>query len=184
MSWKIFFTWGQAAGDPPGRAPKLRATPLATEPSWQVGYGQALEKALELVRGGDLRKLVLAARLQLRLESAPDPLTLLAELRHSQSGSCRFLWQRGPNEALLGASPERLLTVRQGQLRSDGLAGTAPRGEDASALLRSIKDRHEHELVVDTITEVLQAAGLNPRRSRHPRLPGRCHRRPQLAQVP
>jgi len=131
---------------------------------------RGLAEELWEVRGGDLRKLVLAARQQLRLESAPDPLTLLAELRHSQSGSCRFLWQRRPGEALLGASPERLLTVRQGQLCSDGLAGTAPQGEAAPDLLRSVKDRHEHELVVDTITEVLQAAGLNPRRSRHPRL--------------
>ena len=159
-----------AQGFPPCRTPRLRAAPLAIEPSWQVGYRQTLEQALELVRGGDLRKLVLAARQQLRLESAPDPLTLLAQLRQSQSGSCRFLWQRGPSEALLGASPERLLTVRQGQLRSDGLAGTAPQGAGAPALLRSVKDRHEHELVVETITEVLQAAGLNPRRSRHPRL--------------
>ena len=156
--------------DSAARAPRLRAAPLALEPSWQVGYHQALDRALELVRGGDLRKLVLAARQQLRLESSPDPLSLLAQLRHSQSGSCRFLWQRGPDEALLGASPERLLTVRQGQLRSDGLAGTAPHGESAAALLHSVKDRHEHELVVDTITEVLQAAGLSPRRPRHPRL--------------
>jgi menaquinone-specific isochorismate synthase len=94
---------------------------------------------------------------------------LLRHLRRSQPGSCRFLWQRSPQHALLGASPERLLTLRQGQLRSDALAGTAPLAA-ADTLLGSTKDRHEHELVVETITAVLQRAGLRPRRPRHPRL--------------
>jgi menaquinone-specific isochorismate synthase len=83
---------------------------------------------------------------------------------------CRFLWQQGDGPALLGASPERLLTVRQGQLRSDALAGTAPIGPAAEQLTRSEKDRREHELVVDAISEVLAGAGLTARRPRHPRL--------------
>jgi menaquinone-specific isochorismate synthase len=122
------------------------------------------------VNSGELRKLVLAVRQQLLLDRPLDPLTLLRHLRRSQSGSCRFLWQQSGAEALLGASPERLLTVRQGQLRSDALAGTAPLGAAAAELLHSVKDRHEHELVVDTITAVLQRLGLEPRRPRHPRL--------------
>ncbi len=62
------------------------------------------------------------------------------------------------------------MTLRQGQLRSDALAGTVPWGVGADALLLSGKDRHEHELVVETITDVLRRAGLEPRRPRHPRL--------------
>ena len=115
-----------------------------------------VERGLELVESGSLRKLVLAVRQQLLLDRPLDPLQLLAQLRQRQPGSCRFLWQQGDGPALLGASPERLLTVRQGQLRSDALAGTAPLGDTASELLRSSKDRHEHELVVETITAVLQ----------------------------
>jgi menaquinone-specific isochorismate synthase len=137
--------------------------------AWQEGYRAALGRALELVEGGELRKLVLAVRQELRLDGRLDPLGLLRHLRRSQPGSCRFLWQQSSREALLGASPERLLTVRQGQLRSDALAGTAPLN-GAEALLRSSKDRHEHELVVDAITAVLQQMGLRPRRPRHPRL--------------
>ncbi|MEB3271024.1 MAG: isochorismate synthase [Synechococcus sp.] len=137
--------------------------------AWQPGYRAALERAIDLVERGELRKLVLAVRQELRLEGPLEPLALLRHLRRSQPGSCRFLWQRSPQHALLGASPERLLTVRQGQLRSDALAGTAPLAA-AAALLQSVKDRHEHELVVETITAVLQRAGLQPRRPRHPRL--------------
>ena len=137
---------------------------------WEQGYRSAVEQAMNLVNQGDLQKLVLAVRQDLSLDRAIDPLDLLAPLRKHQSGSCRFLWQRAAGSALIGASPERLLTVRQNQLRSDALAGTTPWGAGASELLQSVKDRHEHDLVVDTITAVLRRAGLNPRRPRHPRL--------------
>ena len=158
-----------AANDDPRPGPEGGAR-IAQSSNWQHGYRAALEKALELVDSGELSKLVLAVRQQLLLDRPLDPLSLLRHLRRSQSGSCRFLWQQSAAEALLGASPERLLTVRQGQLRSDALAGTAPLGAAAAELLHSEKDRHEHELVVDTITAVLQRLGLEPRRPRHPRL--------------
>ena len=150
-------------GDAPGPA-------ILEGSSWQDGYRSVVERGLELVEGGELRKLVLAVRQQLVLAHPLDPLQLLAQLRQRQPGSCRFLWQRAEGPALLGASPERLLTVRQGQLRSDALAGTTPCGPGASELLHSGKDLHEHALVVDTITAGLAQAGLNPRRPRHPRL--------------
>ena len=150
-------------GDAPGPA-------ILEGSSWQEGYRSVVERGLELVEGGELRKLVLAVRQQLLLAHPLDPLQLLAQLRQRQPGSCRFLWQRDEGPALLGASPERLLTVRQGQLRSDALAGTAPVGAQAPPLLQSDKDRREHELVVEAITAVLQQCGLSPRRPRHPRL--------------
>lgn len=150
-------------GDAPGPA-------ILEGSSWQQGYRSVVERGLELVEAGDLRKLVLAVRQQLLLAHPLDPLQLLAQLRQRQPGSCRFLWQRAEGPALLGASPERLLTVRQGQLRSDALAGTAPVGPNAPQLMQSDKDRREHELVVEAITAVLQQSGLNPRRPRHPRL--------------
>jgi menaquinone-specific isochorismate synthase len=143
---------------------------LVRSSPWEERYRSAVEQALDRVEQGELEKVVLAVRQELQLDAAPNPLALLAPLRLHQSGSCRFLWQQARGAALIGASPERLLTVRQGQLRSDALAGTAPAGEQAAALLHSRKDRHEHELVVDTITAVLAQAGLRPRRPRHPRL--------------
>ncbi|MFY8148693.1 MAG: isochorismate synthase [Prochlorococcaceae cyanobacterium] len=155
--------------EPESRPADLGVRILRSSP-WQEGYREAVVRGLELVTSGHLRKLVLAVRQRLELDRPLDPLQLLAELRRRQPGSCRFLWQHGPERVLLGASPERLLTVRQGQLRSDALAGTAPIGPSAERLTSSVKDRHEHELVVETITEVLREAGLDPRRPRRPRL--------------
>ncbi|MEB3256830.1 MAG: isochorismate synthase [Cyanobacteriota bacterium] len=137
---------------------------------WQDSYRRGLERGLALVEGGELRKLVLATRQRVELAQPLDARTLLAHLRRSQRGSCRFLWQPTADGALLGASPERLLTVRQGLLRSDALAGTRPSGPEAADLLRSEKDRREHELVVNTISQGLRQVGLAPHRPRHPRL--------------
>ncbi|MEY4352355.1 MAG: hypothetical protein RLZZ609_596 [Cyanobacteriota bacterium] len=138
--------------------------------NWREAYRAALQRGLDLVEDGELHKLVLAARQRVELKGSLDPRLLLAHLRRSQPGSCRFLWQPAAEEALLGASPERLLAVRQGLLRSDALAGTRPSGGEAAELLRSEKDRREHDLVVETIRRVLRQAGLAPHRPRHPRL--------------
>jgi menaquinone-specific isochorismate synthase len=156
--------------DPDASAGESGGPSICHRSSWQHGYRSVVERGLELVESGQLRKLVLAVRQQLLLDRPLDPLRLLAQLRQRQPGSCRFLWQQTDGPAVLGASPERLLTVRQGQLRSDALAGTAPVGAMAERLLGSEKDRREHELVVDAISDVLQSAGLLARRPRHPRL--------------
>jgi menaquinone-specific isochorismate synthase len=163
-------------------ARQLERLPLNQEPTtsaamgirerslWQGGYRAALEQALALIEDNRLQKLVLAVRQTLLLDGPLDPLLLLAHLRRSQPGSCRFLWQQSGRESLLGASPERLLTVRQGQLRSDALAGTAPLRDSCADLLLSEKDRYEHALVVETIQAVLRRSGLQPRHPRMPRL--------------
>ena len=151
---------------PPAPVPVVASR---AEAEWPELYRAAAVQGLDLVNSGTLHKLVLAVRQELVMERAADPLGLLAPLRRHQSGSCRFLWQRDHQATLLGASPERLLTVRSGQLRSDALAGTAA-WDAGSTLLRSDKDRREHELVVEAITAGLQQAGLQPRRPRHPRL--------------
>ena len=54
--------------------------------------------------------------------------------------------------------------------RCDALAGTASQHQPPEQLLQSSKDRHEHELVVEAITQVLQHQGLSPQQPRHPRL--------------
>ncbi len=154
---------------PPEAAATLPPT-VALCSSWRDPYRAALQRGLALVEEGALRKLVLAARQRVDLKRPLDPRLLLGHLRRSQPGSCRFLWQPSADEALLGASPERLLSVRQGLLRSDALAGTRACGAEATELLRSDKDRREHELVVETISHGLRQAGLAPRCPRHPRL--------------
>jgi menaquinone-specific isochorismate synthase len=143
---------------------------VLTRSLWQKAYRGAMEQALDLVERGELRKLVLAVRQHLQLDGLLQPQLLIAGLRKHQAGSCRFLWGGADGSDLVGASPERLLAIRKGELRCDALAGTAGLGEPAGALLHSNKDRHEHELVVEAIRTVLQQQGLNPVSSPIPRL--------------
>ena len=142
---------------------------------WKERYQPALEQGLKLVNDGALHKLVLAVRQSIELTTPLSPLPLLRRLRHQQTGSCRFLWQRGSNDAFFGASPERLLNLRNGRLRSDALAGTAGRGEGGDTLMQSTKDRHEHELVVKAISDSLGEKGLTPQRPRRPQLARHGH---------
>ena len=150
--------------------PKL----VARSDSWQQPFQSSVKQALDLIDNGALCKLVLAAQQELLLSTHLNPVELLRSLRRHQRGSCRFLWQplnsRG-NNAVVGASPERLLELRSGRLRCDGLAGTAGvDGDGAEQLLRSNKNRHEHELVVSAIVRSLQSQGLAPRHRPYPRL--------------
>jgi menaquinone-specific isochorismate synthase len=178
--WEQAQALEQQAGSPaaaaaPGPGERCELPRVLHSSNWQGAYSHAAERALELIHSGELQKLVLAVRQELLLDRPLDPLQLLGSLRQRQSGSCRLLWQRQSDQYLVGASPERLLTVRQGQLRSDALAGTAGSDDNGSTLLASSKDRHEHELVIDTISTVLSQLGLEPRRPRRPRVARHGH---------
>lgn len=88
-----------------------------------------------------------------------------------------FSMGNGRGQNFLGASPERLISIRQQRLKTDALAGSAPRGatpqEDlrlAQELRQSVKERHEHQLVLDFILQQLLALGLVPQRSPLPRI--------------
>jgi salicylate biosynthesis isochorismate synthase len=94
------------------------------------------------------------------------PLTIPVEdvlFNLSQTHPDAYLFAFARSDAcFLGASPERLIEFRDGYLSTWALAGSAPRSavaaEDArfgSGLLRSVKDRHEHALVVNELRSVL-----------------------------
>ena len=119
---------------------------------------QALAKA---VGGDDLRKVVLARRLDLTFEGAPDPFSLMKHFRAMKSPAYFFCWEPTPGCAFLGSSPEQLVTREENRVSSEALAGTRRRGtsprEDAAlgaALLHDAKDRHEHALVHEHVLSV------------------------------
>ncbi len=148
---------------------------LSADQKWQDCYKPGLSRGIDLVNSGILDKLVLAVRQSILLEDALDPLAMLLRLRKQQAGSCRFLWQRQQDDSFFGASPERLISLRSGFLRSDALAGTTCLNQDYDSLLRSEKDLREHELVVGSITNQLLGQGLLPRRPRKPQLARHGH---------
>ncbi len=137
---------------------------------WKGSYKRSLMKGIDLVESSELEKLVLAVKQMVELKEPLDTISLLSSLRQNQKGSCRFLWQRSKQDAFFGASPERLLSLKKGEFQIDALAGTARKGDDGLALMKSAKNLREHELVVSSINNQLIEKGLHPSRLRSPRL--------------
>ncbi len=114
---------------------------------------------------GDYKKVVLARAVRItRTEGAFDVNAALQRLRESYPAAHIFALQSG-ERVFVGATPEPLVHVRDGQLLTTALAGTAPRGETdeddtrlGQELLNSAKNREEHAIVVETIRDAL--AGL------------------------
>jgi isochorismate synthase len=95
-------------------------------------------------------------------ERAVDPRLLAHRLRAVDPDAYTFA---APTErgVVVGASPELLVSRNGGEVRSNPLAGSAPRSGDAEedranaeALVASAKDRQEHAIVVDAVAETLR----------------------------
>jgi salicylate biosynthesis isochorismate synthase/menaquinone-specific isochorismate synthase len=126
-------------------------------------FEEAVARATERIRAGELEKVVLAREVDVHAPRAHDPAAVFGLLREAFDTS--FVYAVGRGEAtFIGATPE-LLIRRQGQRASTvALAGSTRRSADPAVddhlgeqLLRSDKDRHENAIVARRI-----ARGLRP----------------------
>ncbi len=142
-------------GDPPGVVGRERCPSPA-------GWRAQVAAALERVADGSLEKVVLAQSLTVELGgdlSVPD---VLARVGETYPDCYRFALQPPGGGTFLGATPERLVSVRGRTVRTEALAGSTGRGDTpaedewlADELLDSEKDRHEQRLVADAIRDQL-----------------------------
>lgn len=116
-------------------------------------FAQAVEQAVQRIRGGELVKVVLARRAAVAFDTPPEPAALLSRLGQRHPDCVRYAWRRG-GKVWLGATPETLVQVQGRTLRTHALAGTRS-AERAGELLASAKDRHEHAIVVDAIRQAI-----------------------------
>jgi salicylate biosynthesis isochorismate synthase len=125
-------------------------------------YEEAVARAVERIRAGELEKIVLAREVQVHAPAAHDPAALLGLLRAEFPSCYVFAVGRG-DSTFMAASPE-LLIRREGQRASTvALAGSTRRSADPSVdthlgeqLLRSDKDREENAIVARRIAEALR----------------------------
>ncbi|HEV7886818.1 MAG TPA: isochorismate synthase [Acidimicrobiales bacterium] len=113
--------------------------------------------AVEVIRRGELEKVVLAREVHVHANRPIVRSAVLARLR-ALYPSCMVFNMGG----FLGASPELLVSRIGRAVRSHPLAGTIPHSGDpevdarmARALLSSAKERHEHRVVIDAVAEAL-----------------------------
>jgi isochorismate synthase len=107
-------------------------------------------------------KVVLARSLRVALDRPAEPFDLVALLRERYPSCYLYGWQMGP-AALVGASPELLVSREGARFQCRPLAGSAPRGQDPEAdrrlgraLLRSTKEAAEHALVAEAVAAALR----------------------------
>jgi anthranilate synthase component 1 len=121
-------------------------------------YRQAVETAKEHIRAGDAFQIVVSQRFD--VETGTDPLRIYRVLRATNPSPYMYLLRLpapdGVPIAIVGSSPEALVTVREGTVTMHPIAGTRPRGVDeeddtllAKDLLADAKERSEHVMLVD-----------------------------------
>ncbi len=145
--------------DPAARPKVAGAAPAAH-------YEEAVQRAVERIRAGDLDKVVLAREVRVHAPGPIDPAPILDALRDAFPG-CYCYCVGTPELALVGASPE-LLVRRDGErAQTVALAGTTRRSADPAVddhlgeqLLRSDKDRGEQRIVTERIERALDPVSL------------------------
>jgi isochorismate synthase len=142
--------------------PALTDVPLrAAEEPTRSGWTQAVLGAREAIRKEACEKVVLARHVTLKLEQPGDIAGALQRLRTDYPGCFVYAVARG-DSVFLGATPERLVRLREGVVTTMCLAGSTRRGIDDAedralglALLHNPKERAEHEFVVRGLREAL-----------------------------
>jgi isochorismate synthase len=157
-----------------GRLSELRTAPLpmldpapageykVLSPMPPSHYEEAVARAVQRIRAGELEKIVLAREVEVHAPLDHDLGAVLGLLREAFPSCYVFAVGRGDG-AFIAASPE-LLVRRDGQRASTvALAGSSRRSADPAVdehlgeqLLRSDKDREENAIVMRRIARALR----------------------------
>jgi anthranilate synthase component I len=110
-------------------------------------------QAKEHIFAGDIFQAVLSRKCDFSLEQSPFELYM--QLRAINPSPYMYIFEFG-DLAIVGASPETLLTVHKRTVITNPIAGTCPRGKSeaedealASHMLNDKKERAEHVMLVD-----------------------------------
>jgi isochorismate synthase len=152
----------------------LRAAPPAIAPSHLLtrppsnadkqAWRTRVHAALSEIAHGHLDKLVLSRH---RRATAVHPFSEHQILRHllaHQPEALTYAWSNG-RQTFLGATPERLVSLRQGQVSADALAGTAWLD---SRPLNDVKNQREQSFVTQAVVEALRPHSISPPRVQAP----------------
>ena len=132
-------------------------------------FQRQVQETLQAIQSQQLQKQVVAQAFDVIRAQPFRREIALPRLRSRYPDCYIFSFSGEADSHFIGASPERLLSIRQGRLVTDALAGSAPRGGTPEAdraigqrLLTNPKEQREHQLVLDFIVKRLEAEGLNP----------------------
>lgn len=125
----------------PGPAPEIRIVDDGVA-GWRKGF----RMAMEAIQNDQLAKVVLARQVVVELPGAFDSGLIVRRLVASNRDCYLF-----SVDGLIGASPELLVSLKSGRVRTLALAGTATDPEE----LETVKISEEHRHVAHSVTSVL-----------------------------
>ncbi len=128
----------------------LKRTDIPKSKEWEGNVAQVLKQ----IKNGTCQKIVLARKTDLTFKEEINPWSVLKTLRKVTPNSYHFAFQFS-RHVFLGASPERLYKREGRNIFTQALAGTKPDTSSADDLLGSLKNLHEHSLVVHSIYKEL-----------------------------
>lgn len=133
---------------------------VATTERGKEQYMSAVENATDLIRKGRADKVVIARALELEFEQDVNSVNVLHAITNEQQESYHFGLQKGKS-LFFGATPERLIEIKNGKAYSACVAGSIRRGKSAQEdkslgdeLLGDRKNREEHQHVVSMISNI------------------------------
>lgn len=133
---------------------------IATTERGKEQYLKAVENATESIQQGNADKVVIARALELQFEQEVNSVKALHAITNEQQESYHFGLQKGES-LFFGATPERLIEIKNGKAYSACVAGSIRRGKSAQedrelgeALLGDRKNREEHQHVVSMISNI------------------------------
>ncbi|MFC5602349.1 isochorismate synthase [Sporosarcina koreensis] len=133
---------------------------VATTERGKKQYLDAVENVTASIRKGKADKVVIARALELQFERDFNNVKALHAITNEQQESYHFGLQRG-GSLFFGATPERLIEIKDGKAYSACVAGSIRRGKSAQEdrelgeeLLGDRKNREEHQHVVSMISNV------------------------------
>lgn len=124
---------------------------------WQELFNNVKQEIVS----GTVNKVVISREIEIECETSVSIESVLRNLLEKNPNAFVFAYFK-EGKTFLGATPEILVQKEKEQITSYALAGTLPRGDkehdetQKNALLNDPKNRHEHQIVLDCIANVLK----------------------------
>ena len=145
----------------------LRGTPqnLLLGPARENNnYEDAVVKALQAIKSGEISKIVLARKLTYQTKQELPYFSIAHGLKNKFPDCYTFCMTTPDNRMFIGSTPEILSKVSGISLETEAVAGTAPRGHSAGkdahlgkTLLGREKEVREHRLVIYSMLRLLKS---------------------------
>ncbi len=142
----------------------------------KTNWNKLVDKAKVIIKNNQLDKLVLSRQKIFSISNQPD-WSFIFEKLEKKFPECYLFLNKSENSYFFGVSPEKFISVNNGKIEVEAVAGSAPRSkrqpEDLNlenGLRLSTKNLKEHKYVSEFIINVLKEYSTNIQSSNNPEI--------------